>query len=48
MCSTPNHRAVKRVLMQNILLQNIFCINEIALGGAHFQLAACIECAEYL
>jgi hypothetical protein len=47
MRSTPNHRAVKRVLMQNILLQNMFCIRDITLVEACFRLEACFECPRY-
>jgi hypothetical protein len=47
MRSTPNHRAIKRVLMQNILLQNMFCINHIILVEAYFRLEVCIECSGY-
>ena len=47
MRSTPNHCAVKRVLMQNILLQNMFCIDDISLVEAYFRLEACIECPGY-
>jgi hypothetical protein len=47
MRSTPDHRAVKRVLMQNILLQNIFCINAVTRIGTYFPSEACIGCPGY-
>jgi hypothetical protein len=48
MRSTPDHRAVKRVLMQNILLQNMFCINDVTPVEAYFRLKSSIECPGYL
>jgi hypothetical protein len=47
MRSTPDHRAVKRVLMQNILLQNMFRIDAVTLIGAYFRSEACIGCPGY-
>ena len=44
MLSTPDHRAVKRVLMQNILLQNIFCISCLSLISGNGRLRAKIDC----
>jgi hypothetical protein len=42
MGSTPDHRVVKRVLMQNILLQNMFRINAVTLIGTCFRSEAWI------
>jgi hypothetical protein len=39
----PDHRTVKRVPMQNILLQNMSCIRAYMFGGNHRQEAG-IEC----
>ena len=47
MRSTANHRAVKRVLVQNILLQNMFCISASTIVEACFPLEACIERPRY-
>jgi hypothetical protein len=41
---TPNHRAVKRVLMQNILLQNMLCILNLTVFNRNDRSEAGIVC----
>jgi hypothetical protein len=44
MLSTPDHRVVKRVLMQNILLQKMLCISFLSLISGKGRLRAKIDC----
>jgi hypothetical protein len=41
---TPNHRAVKRVPMQNILLQSMFCISDLTLFNRNDRSEVGIVC----